>query len=222
METSLNVQPPRLDIWKHILAIAALIVIVVFMFGCKSAARLERKELEPYNKVNNDVSGLFVEKKLELGANYCNNHFPIKIQTIVHDSIHQVTVKDTTELSELKALLKKSCPTLNIDSILIENMLIDTVYIDRYHKEVTTAKDTVGNFRKQVEYDNCKQSLITLQSNLSVANEKVLEYAANEKKGSYIFKLIWNKYWWVFLIIGALIGFAIAWKLLKNQYLPKI
>jgi hypothetical protein len=224
MTANTNLQPPKVSPLWVILALAVFILMLSVLESCNSAARLERKELEPYKKINSDVSGLFNDKKLELGANYCNDHFPIQVKEIVRDSVVKVLVSDTNSLKELrklKDLLKKGCPTLNIDSLLIQNMIIDTVYLERYHTKTVTEKDTIGNYRVAKELYDTKQALLINQSNLTTATDKITLLEANEKNGGYLLKLLFFKYWWIILLAGIGVGVFGYWKL-KGQYLSKI
>lgn len=215
--------PPNAQL--GILAIVVMLLcVMVLMQSCSS----EKKALKPYKAVVADVSEDYKEKKLELIAKKCNDVFPVKVQTIIKDSIvtKVMKVQDNAKINQLKKLLEKcNSKEINIDSIY-NTLPFDTIVIERWRTKESVIKDTIANYRLAVENGRLKDSFALYSANfiscqkdykeLQLENETMI---INESKLGYSAKLFFGNLWdsikWWLLAIAVLYG---IYRLLKLRF----
>lgn len=200
---------------KNIIPSLIAIAILLLLFGCNA----EKKALKPYKAVNSDVSNDFKEKKKELIARVCAVNFPTEIKTIVKDSIttRVVKVQDNNQINRLKKLLKDCQSDINIDSLV----LVDTIFINKYHTNTITLKDTIGSYYRQLNEDALRDTTnkykaenTSLKTQLDDTNKKLVIASNNSDK-------------WKIRCILALVALVLSYGVygyfkLRNSLMPKI
>lgn len=200
-----------------------VLFVILIIFSISAGCNAERKLLRPYKAVNSDVDTSYKAKKKELIARVCATAFPIEIKTITKDSIVNriVKVQDNNLISKLKKLLQDcNTKTIDVDSILNNYAIVDTIYIDHYHNTTSTIKDTIGNWRKANEIELLHNENILLNANLDAIKDDLKESEAHSKALQKE-RNKWRLYFFGLLIIG--IGYKVAKTYLKSKFtLPKI
>lgn len=197
----------------YMFIVLCLFVIALAMCSCNA----EKKALKPYKAVNSDVDSSFKAKKKELIARVCAVNFPIEIKTIKIDSVVNriVKVTDNALINKLKAQLAKGCPTLNIDSILNDNAIVDTIYIDHYHTTTSTVKDTVGSYFKAQIENELRGKVNDLTAENTSLNKHISDIT-NDLNNVSKERNKWRLYFFLLLICG------IAYKAVKIYLKAKI
>jgi hypothetical protein len=119
-------------------------------------------------------------------------------------------VQDNALVNRLKAQLAKGCPTLDLDSFLFENMITDTIYIDRYKVKEIIKKDTINNYFKALDNEQIKAENVGLKILQKNTSDKLIEATHNSNKWRYRF----------FVLVGLIIVFFTLKILTKYYTLP--
>lgn len=213
---------------EWLLYAAAAFIIGLLILGLFSSCNAEKKALAPYKAVVADIDTFYQSKKLDLGAKYCNDKFPVKPITIVKDSIvkRTVRVQDNAKVNELKNLLANCLgKKVNIDSIY-NTLPFDTIFVDKWHIKESIVKDTVELYRKNEQLAEANKSIFNLQYNLEKCYDDLTERSnqldevlLNENKLGYSAKLffgnLWDMIkWWLLALLLGYFGL----KLLQRKY----
>jgi hypothetical protein len=225
--------PPHKQLYL-LVAIVLFLIISIALQSCSAAKKLEREEkkaLAPYVAVNSDVGETFAEKKLELGARYCQTHFPNEEKTIVKDSvvIKYIRVTDNAYINRLKAqiaAIKATQPNVNLDSLY--SNFYDSVLLEIPPcKEVTHLqssdvkfKDTFALYRAGVIIEKLKTDTNNLSGRINYYNaqyqnaqEQIKLYQVSENSFVYLssklWAVIWNYIrWWLLAAIVLFAGYT--------------
>jgi hypothetical protein len=209
-----NLQPPKVHPLWVVLALAAFGLMVLALNGCSP--------LRHYKEVASDSDLPRSQDKRNILAGVLAAEFPIQELVKEKDSLAITHKKDSVALLKHQQAIKNlnaaiislnktkpkncpPCPLLNVDSLLINNMIVDTVYVDRWHSKIVQTKDTIGNFNKQNEFNSLGKQLQDSTFQLLILREKKAALIASNSE------LKSDKHYWkirFFILLFAVIGYV--------------
>ena len=164
------------------------IIFICVLFSCNP----QRKINNAYNRVAANIPAT-LKNKSQLGG-WVAFHFPIEEKTIIKDTV----VYDFIESWRYDTV------TIAKDSIIYKYISkTDTLIIEKNKFKTTTVKDTVGNFAKQLYYNDLIDSNNALKANAAILNAKLLNSIADEIKAT---RKAHNWFWLFIILLGASIG----------------
>jgi hypothetical protein len=212
--TNSNLQPPKVHPLWVLLALAAFVLMILSLNGCSP--------IRHYKKVASDSDLPRSQDKRNILAGILAAEFPIQEITKEKDSLAITHKKDSVAILKHQQAIKNlnasiialnknkpkncpPCPTINVDSMLINNMIVDTLYVDRWHSKTIQTKDTIGNFNKQNEFNSLNKQLQDSTFELLVLREKKAALIASNSQ------LKSDKHYWkirFFILLFSVIGYA--------------